>query len=80
MRSALRASKKFERQVGVQNHRVELIARGDVATSIDQFKLRIHGFGGADSIGADGVLEGPQVCWTTYGIIRFPRVTISANA
>src|SRR5712664_3104339 len=58
--------KEFERQFGVQNNRVEPVARGDVAPAIDQFILGVHSFASADGIRANGVLEDHDVAGTTH--------------
>ena len=37
--------KEFQGQFGIQNHRIEFVAGGDVATSFQELILRIHCFG-----------------------------------
>ena len=71
MRKALRASKKFERQTGVQDNGIELEASGDIATAIDEFVLRIDHFGGTNCIGANRIFHHYYVAGTTHRIIRF---------
>ena len=63
--------KEFQRQPGVQNHRVEFVAGGNVATALHEFVLCIYRFRGSLGAFANYILKHNRVAGLTHGIIRF---------
>ena len=63
--------KKFQRQFGIQNDRIELVTGGDVAAAFQKFILGVHRLDGPLGILADHVFEHHHVAGLPHRIIRF---------
>ena len=62
---------EFERQFRVQDDWVEVIAGGNIAASIDEFILGVHGLAGSDCVWPNRIFSDHDVAGTTHRIIRF---------
>ena len=63
--------KEFQWQLGIHDHRVELVAGRNVAAALHQFVLRIDGFDRAFSVLANNIFEYHHVAGLPNRIIRF---------
>ncbi len=63
--------KEFQRQLGIQNHRIEFVAGGNVAAAFQKFILCVHRFGSSLGILADDVFEHHDVAGLSNRIVRF---------
>ena len=61
---------EFQRQLGIQNHGVELVAGGNVAAALHQFVLCVHCLGGSLGVFANHVLEHDHIAGLANGVVR----------
>ena len=62
---------KFQRQLRIQNHRIKLVACGNVAAAFQELVLGVQCFDGSLGIVADDVLEHDDVAGLADCKIRF---------
>ena len=64
---------EFQRQLGIQNHRVEPVAGRNVAAAFEKVMLGIECFGSSLGISANYVFKHYDVARLAHGIVRFRR-------
>ena len=60
---------KLQRQLGIQNHRVEFVSGRDIAAALHEFILRMDCFGCSLGIGTNNILEHDDIAGLANGKI-----------